>query len=622
MISVIQNGNQYDIKFPYDPIAIDLVKNVPGRRWNPQEKVWSIPKDRLGFLLSQFKGTVYESSVVVQSNEQINVNQSLDETKQFEIPDIDISDVNFRIADGFKPFKHQLDCMRYYKWRIHNGYRSGFILADKPGAGKTLQGTNVALYKRDYFGSKHCLVICCVNGAKYNWYEDIIKHTNGQEKPYILGSRIKRDKSGFRCNTGSKEKLKDLQLNCRFGKEKYGPLPYFIIVNIESLRAKEGKKYVITEEIIKWIELGLIDTIIIDEIHKNASPSSKQGQQLLNIKKKITKPVDWIPMTGTPITKKPTDVFTPLRLIDGHSYGSFYMWCQQFCIYGGFGGHDIIGYKNIDKLKAMLQPNMLRRLKSDFIDLLPKLPRIEYVDNTDYQDKLYDEIVAQMEQERDAIVKSLNPMTAFLRLRQVNGAPELVDDSLVVDDKYYSKNAKLQRMMELIDEYVDNGEKVLVFSNWVEPLRTLYKFISKKYKVCCYTGTMSSDVREQHKKVFMTNPNYPVMIGTVGAMGTSHTLTAASNIIFYDEPWNPSDKEQCEDRCHRPGQTESLNIVTLISRGTVDERVHNILFKKEGISDYIVDGQLDLRSHPELFDLLLGKDNTNNNVDNNSFHFM
>ena len=136
MISVIQNGNQYDINFPYDPIAIDLVKNVPGRRWNPQEKVWSIPKDRLGFLLSQFKGTVYESSVVVQSNEQINVNQSLDETKQFEIPDIDISDVNFRIADGFKPFKHQLDCMRYYKWRIQNGYRSGFILADKPGAGK------------------------------------------------------------------------------------------------------------------------------------------------------------------------------------------------------------------------------------------------------------------------------------------------------------------------------------------------------------------------------------------------------------------------------------------------------------------------------------------------------
>lgn len=621
MIYAIQNGNQYDLKFPYDLIAIDLIKQVPGRRWVPESKVWTIPVDKLGFFLNQFKGTPYEDSIVVQSYEQLNVNQTLDATYHNEIPDIDVSHVNFRIQAGMKPFQHQLDCMKYFIHRKRNGYQSGFILADQPGAGKTVQGANVALYKRDYHASKHCLVICCVNSAKYNWQSDIIKHTNGEEYPYILGSRFKRDKVNIRCNTGSKEKLKDLQCNHMYGKDVYPELPYFLIVNIEAFRMKEGKYYVFTNEIIRWINEGFIDTIIIDEIHKNASPSSRQGQQLLAIKKKIVRPVDWIPMTGTPITKKPTDVFVPLRLVDGHSTNSYYMWCQEYCIYGGYGEHEIIGYKNMDRLKRMLQPNMLRRLKKDILDLPPKLRRVEYIENTDYQDKLYEDILEQIEESRDKIIHSLNPMTAFLRLRQVNGSPELVDDSLTVDDKYLSKNAKLSRLLELIDEIVDNGEKVLVFSNWVEPLRTLYRFISKKYKTCCYTGTMSSDSREQHKRVFMNNPSYPIMIGTVGAMGTSHTLTAARNIIFYDEPWNPSDVEQCEDRCHRPGQNESLNIITLISKGTIDERVHNLLIKKDGIAKYIVDNQLDIRNNPDLFDLLIGKDHASNE-DNNSFHFM
>lgn len=606
MISVIQNGNRYEIRFPYDPVAIDLVKNVPGRWWDNTNKMWTIPKERLGFLLAQFKGTVYESSVVVQSDEQLNVNQSLDATQQ--IPEIDISDVNFRIADGNHPFEHQLDFMKYAKWRQQHGYKSGFILADQPGAGKSLEVINLALYNRDRGRSKHCLIICCVNGAKYNWKEDILKHSNGKEDPYILGSRFKRDKVTVRCNTGGKEKLADLKSGYKYGKEKYGPLPYFLIVNIEAFRTKTGKAYTFTEEVLKMVNSGEIDLIAIDEIHKNASPSSKQGQQLLNIKKKITKPVEWIPMTGTPITKKPTDVFLPLLLVDGHNTRSYSLWCQDFCVYGGFGGHEIIGYKNVDTLKNMLQPNMLRRLKKDILkDLPPKIKYTEYIENTEYQDKLYREIEDELLESRDKIASSLNPMTAFLRLRQVNGAPELVDPMLVIDEKYLSKNAKLSRCLELVDEIVENGEKVIIFSNWVEPLRTLYKFVSKRYKTCCYTGTMASDVREHHKKVFMQNPNYPVMIGTVGAMGTSHTLTAARNIIFYDEPWNPSDREQCEDRCHRPGaEHESINIYTLITNDTVDERVHKILHTKEGIANYIVDNELDVRSHPELLDILLG----------------
>lgn len=606
MITILENRdeNVYEIRFNYDPILVDLIKQVAGRRWNPDKKIWTVPRDRLGFFLNQIKGTPYENSMDIYSDEDLNVNMAIGTTNY--IPEVDLSGVKLYVGEGLTLMKHQIDFMKFALHRKKNGYTGGFILADQPGAGKTLEALNLAMYNKEHKQSKHCLVICCVNSAKYNWVDDIIKHTNGSEKPYILGARLKRDKVTERYDTGGAEKLADLQSGHMYGKEEYPELPYFLVVNIEAFRYKQRKTYLFSNEIISWINKGLIDMIAIDEIHRNASASSIQGQQLLSIKKKITQHVEWLPMTGTPITSKPTDVFLPLRLVDGHTYGSYYTWCKQFCIYGGFGEHEIIGYKNIPMLKQMLEPNMLRRLKKDIMDLPPKIRYTEYVDNSAYQGKLYNAVEEELIASRTEVLQSMNPMVKFLKLRQVNGSPELVDSTLVVDDSYMSKNAKLVRLMELLEDIVANGEKVLVFSNWVEPLRTLYKFISKKYKTCCYTGTMSQEDREKHKRVFINNPDYSVMLGTVGAMGVSHTLTVARNIIFYDSPWNPCDIEQCEDRCHRPGTTQSVNIYTLVTRDTVDERVHDILSKKEGIANYIVDGKLDMHNHPEIFDMLLG----------------
>lgn len=603
MILVTQSGDQYDIRFPYNEDLIQLVKDVPGRTWNPTSKCWSIHKDRLGFFLKRIQGTQYESELSIQSNENINQNSSIDATS--DIPDIDVSDVDWYVQDGCKLFQHQIDTVKYDKYRNENGMRSGFLLADQPGSGKTLSVLNVAMYHKKKYGSKHCLIIACVNSAKYNWMDDISKHSNGTIVPYILGARRRRNGT-IRYDTGGKEKLQDLQTFKKYGDKNSDDLPYFIILNIESLRAKEGRTYTITSKITELINKGEIGVIAIDEIHKNASPSSIQGKQLLAIKKGATKNVEWIPMTGTPITSKPTDVFLPLRLVDGHNKSSYYMWCQNFCIYGGFGGKEIVGYRNIPQLKLMLQPNMLRRLKKDILDLPPKLRYTEYVENTEYQDRLYKLTKQEISDNRGTIMQSMNPLAQFLKLRQVNGSPELVDHDLTIDNSYISKNAKLARLLELLEDITANGEKVVVFSNWVEPLRTLYKFISPKYKTCCYTGTMSQEDREKHKKAFISNPDYKIILGTVGALGTSHTLTVARNVIFYDSPWNPSDIEQCEDRCHRPGTSECVNVYTLVTKDTVDEVVHNLLYKKEGTAKYIVDNDLDLKNHPELFDLMMG----------------
>lgn len=604
MILVTQNKDVYEIRFPYDAEIVSMIRDVPGRRWNAESKFWTIPTTRLGFFVAQVKGTKYEAEMHVKSDEDINVNASVDQDNP--IPDIDISDITLYVQDGFHLFNHQLDLLKYAKWRYCNNLKSGFILADEPGTGKTLQTMNWALYMKEKFNARHCLIIACVNSAKYNWQADIDKHSNGKQEGYILGTRLKKDGSP-RLSTGSQEKLEDLVTLKKYGRKGNEDLPYFIILNIEAIRMRTGKSYPIADQIIKLVNQEEISVIALDEIHRNASPTSLQGKQILRIKKTISKQIQWIPITGTPITSRPTDVFLPLRLVDGHTCNSAWSWNQKYCVYGGFGGHEVIAYKNIPHLKSILQPNMIRRLKKDILDLPPKIHYTEYVENSPYQQKLYNALQSNMIADKESIVKSLNPLAQFLHLRQVNGSPELVDDSISVEDpNYLTNNAKLNRLLDLLDDILaEPSEKVVIFSNWVEPLRTLYRFVSKRYKTCCYTGTMSPDDREKHKDAFINDPSRRVMLGTVGALGTSHTLTVARNVIFYDSPWNPADIEQAEDRCHRPGTINSVFVYSLITKGTVDEKVHDILSKKEGTANYIVDNELDLRSHPELFDLLL-----------------
>lgn len=608
-IQINQNGNYYEIKFKYDPTLVAMIKQIPGKEWNPGEKLWRIHKDKLGMLLNMLKGSKYADAYELQSNEQIGENAEIEPTTT--IPNVDLTGIKLFVEDGSKLYPHQLDFMKYAIDRQRKGYRSGFLCADDPGLGKTIESVNYAMYNKLYNRYKHCLVICNVNTSKYNWQDDIRKHTNGKMIGYILGSRKrKHPKPGQAVYIvgSSQNKLDDLLCGHMYGDDTEPELPYFIILNVEAIRMKVGKRYPIADKIIDMINDGELNMIIIDEVHKNMSPTSLQGKQILRIKDKTHSRCTWVSLTGTPIVNKPTDVFLPMRLIDAHNFTSYYKWCQYFCVYGGYGGHEVIAYRNIPRLKFMLQQNMIRRRKEDVLNLPDKIHMDVYVENTKYQSRLAEEVTMDLIAHAEEIANDLNPMVRFLRLRQVNGSPELVDHDLRVDNTYLKYNAKLVKLLELLEEIHERGEKTVIFSNWVEPLRTLFKFLASKYKVCCFTGTMSEAERQKHKRVFMNNPEYTVMIGTIGALGTTHTLTAANNIIFYDEPWTYADKLQAEDRCHRISAKKSVNVYTLISKDTIDERVHDIVYSKKDTSDYLVDNKLDFKNNPNLVATLLGKD--------------
>lgn len=603
MISVIQNKEVYEIRFPYNVDVLEMVRNIPGRKWITDRKFWTIPIDKLGFFLNALEGTPYASQLYVQSDEHLNENASYNVSAH--IPQVDLSSIHYYVKKGCTPFQHQLDTLKFDIARHAQGIHSGFLLCDSMGTGKSCTVINIATYAHEHRNAKHCLVVCCVNTAKYTWEDEIDLTTQGKYKGYILGSRIRRNGTINKIGSGS-QKLEDLECGKMYGKKGTDPLPYFLIVNIEAFRTKSGKRYAFSQKIIDMIDSGELNVIAIDEVHRNMSMSSQQGKQIFDIKKKAKKVVEWVPMTGTPIVNSPTDLFLPLKLIDAHSYKDYWSWCQHFCLYGGFGGREVVGYKNIPGLQNMLKQHMLRRLKDEILDLPPKVEIIEYVENSPIQQKLYNEVKQDLKSHRDEIIQSSNPNVQFLRLRQVNGCPELISDSVKIDTSYLTKNAKSARAFQLIQDIVRSGDKVLVFSNWLEPLRTLYRFLAPKYNVCVYTGTMDQTTREQHKQAFMTDANCHILLGTISALGVSANLSMCNNIIFLDEPWTEATKSQAEDRCHRADSTRSVNIFTLLTRGTIDERVHSIVYRKGATSDYILDNKLDLKHCPELFDMLLG----------------
>lgn len=598
-ISVIQNGDIFDIYFQYDPVIVSLMHNIPTAQFCRETKSWRLPKSDLGWFINEFKGTQFEPWVRIYSDEELGRNETFDDIST--IPNVDISDVDIHVVKGSKLYAHQLDFLKYGKEKA----KQGFLLADAPGCGKTAEVINLALYNRKRYNYKHCLIIACVNSAKYNWKADIEKHTNGEEEGYLLGTTLykrKANRENYACALVNKyEDLVSLKKYSGQGDD----LPYFIIMNIESLQYKSAGFFQIASRVAQLIDEGDINMVVLDECHKGLSPQSKQGKLILEIKKATKRKAQWIPMTGTPIVNRPTDLFTPLYLIDAHSTRSYAEWCKHFAVYGGYNDTEVLVYKNIRQLKQLLQNNMIRRTKEQVLDLPPKVQIPIYVENTSYQKKLYQKVAAELEKSADEITESVNPLVSTLRLRQINGAPELVDDTCVVDADYVKKNAKLAKTLELVSEIVASGEKVVIFSDWVEHLKTFYKFIAARWKTACFTGSMSEAKREQHKNAFINDPKCMVLMGTIGAMGASHTFTVARNAIFIDEPWTAADKEQAEDRLHRVGTTQFVNYYTLLTANTVDDKVHQIVYDKADVSGYIIDN-LDVRHNPELFKRLLG----------------
>lgn len=553
------------VTFEYNNKIVDVMRNQVIRYWHPDMKCWELPLKVLNKLQNEL--SEYRINLIDKKN---ILDKIRNECSKSLIP----KDYKFKT----KPFEHQLEGIEY-------GLKyDRFLLADEQGLGKTMQLINIACIRKQTKGYKHCLIICGVNGLKWNWRNEIEKHSN--EKGYILGTRY--DKSGKEKIGSMNDRLEDLIVienvyNTKF-KGIFDAYPYFLITNIETLRDEK-----IINKLKELCDKGIINMLALDEGHHCKDVSSIQGKALLKLQAETM-----ISMTGTPIMNNPLDAYIHLKWL-GYEKHAFYSFKQHYCVFGGFGGYQIVAYRNLDQLKEQFDDIMLRRLKKDVLDLPDKIYIDEYVEMTPKQNKIYKEVKAEIKENIDMVVNAINPLAEMIRLRQATGYTGILSSTI-------QESAKLDRLEELLDEITANNEKAIIFSNWTSVTNPVFDRL-KKYNPAIITGETKNRVEQQDK--FMNNSTCKIIIGTIGAMGTGLTLTAATNVIFLDEPWNMAIKSQAEDRAHRIGTKSNVNIITLMCKDTIDERIHELVQKKGALADLLIDGKMNTQNKSDLVNFLL-----------------
>lgn len=462
-----------------------------------------------------------------------------------------------------KPYEHQVACTKY-------GLKHDrFLLADDMGLGKSKQILDIAM-NRDV---DKLLVICGVNSIKWNWQKEVAVHSHYTS--IVIGGNA----------STTVQKVRDLQTLT----------DEVAIVNIESLRNKHVLEAL---QAISW------DMIAVDEIHKAKNPSSQQGKALLQLSAPIM-----IAATGTPIMNNPLDAYVTLKWL-GFENRTFFDFKEYYTISQRrtvkmFNStlnrmvdrayKQTTGYKNMQELRDAFAKYSLRRRKEDVLDLPRKIRTTEIVEMGKKQASIYSEVLTAIKQEIDKIKMAKHPLSKLIRLRQATGYTGILSSEVKL-------SAKLDRMEELVEDVVAAGDKCIVFSNFSEITNEAFNRL-KKYNPAIITGEVK-DRKEQEAK-FKKNKDCHVIIGTIGAMGTGLTLTEASTVIFLDSPWNSANKTQAEDRAHRIGTKKPVSIITLVTKGTIDERIEELVDKKARTARILVDGEFEKGEKEKMIDFLV-----------------
>jgi len=541
MVSVEKLGkgtyfeDAFKVSFKYDPITVAKIKELAERRYLPEDRAWEIPAHELPNLVDKLGlHNINSNSGVMDALKTKEIEDKREATQDRLRGIKPIVEFDFTTT----PLPHQIEAFNY------GMERDELLIGDEQGLGKTKESIDITVArKRDLC---KCLIVCGVNSVKYNWEAEIKTHS--KEKSVMLDQ-------------------KTMPLRVKALNEWLRGSEYYAIINIESLRNEA-----VQDAIYVGIKDGFIGCIIVDEIHKAKNGSSQQGTALRMLRSPVK-----IGLSGTPMNKA-EDLWNILTWL-GVEKRSFYSFRNAYCVMGGFNNKRVVGHKNLESLNAELNKVMLRRKKEEVLDLPPKIHSTEYVELTAKQRKLYKEIEQGIIEDMESILASVNPLSCTLRLRQLTGG------------MFTEDNAKLERIADMLaEEIIPNGHKAIIFSQW-EQVASLYKEALQEYNPVYIVGKVSPEDRQKEVKRFQTDPSCKLAIGTIGAMGTGLTLNKASYVFFIDKLWNSGENAQAEDRAHRIGTAGTVNVISMVAKGSVDEGVEEYLLENKDLFDRVVDGK-------------------------------
>lgn len=446
-----------------------------------------------------------------------------------------------------------------FKW-INEIIDLGFggVLADDMGLGKTLQIIAFLLSQKK---SKSIVVV--PTSVIYNWMDEFEKFAPSIKIGLVHGSKSKRDKALRDFKRGLGIKIEEENLKEK-SYEKYDVL----LTTYGTLKNDE-----------KAYENLSFDYCIIDEAQNIKNPAAQATLSVKNIKSRCN-----IALTGTPIENNLMELWS---IFDFVMPG--YLFTKE-----RFRERFILDESNLSELKSLITPFILRRLKEDVLSELPeKLEKKYLVEMKGKQKQLYSFYVKAIKNqlnENKSSEKSgrdkINLFAYLTKLREI-----CLDPSLVVPD-YTGGSSKLTVVKEIVKDASESGKKILLFSQFTSVLQKIEEDFKKEDISYLYLdgGTSAKDRVERVKK-FNEDSNIKVFLISLKAGGVGLNLTSASVVIHFDPWWNPAVEEQATDRAHRFGQENKVEVIKLVAKDTIEEKIVLMQEDKRELIQSLMDGK-------------------------------
>jgi SNF2 family DNA or RNA helicase len=346
-----------------------------------------------------------------------------------------------------------------------------------------------------------------------------------------------------------------------------------VVLNYESAWRLE-------EELRKWKP----DVIVCDESSRIKNPNAKQSKALHRLAKLAKYRLI---LTGTPIQNNPLDFFSQYKVLDESIFGSsYYAFRSRYATMGGYGNHQIVGYKNLPELVRKAHSVAYRITKEEALDLPEMVDETRYVTLDPQGMKIYESLEAASYAELlkgEVVVRNI--LTQLLRLQQVTGGFIRDDEGGPVQQV---SKAKLVALEEIIEDVLGEGNKLVIFARFVPEIEAICKLLERKgIKHSVISGEVKN--RSEQVREFQENPEVRVFVGQIQTTGLGLTLTAASTAVFYSLDFNYANYSQARARIHRIGQRNTCTYIHLVAKGTIDEKVLKALQRKEDVAKLLVD---------------------------------
>lgn len=434
-----------------------------------------------------------------------------------------------------------------YTWLNYmNQLGFGACLADDMGLGKTVQVLAYLEKLRNIKDNKHCLLV--VPASLLGNWENETKKFAPKMNYHILHGK-----------TSAKLSEEYLESDVFLTITTYG-----MVARIQALKDTE------------W------DCVILDEAQAIKNPLTKQTKEIKKLKTKMK-----IAMTGTPIENDLTNLWSLFDFLNKGLMGTskeFKEYCKEL-------SEDSQGY---GKLKSMIAPFMLRRLKTDksiIADLPDKIEMLDYAALSKKQIVLYRKTVADMEEKLEdaeyGIQRKGIVLSTIMKLKQICNHP---DQFLGQEGYVEGESGKFEMLKEICETIFEKHERVLIFTQFKEITEYLAQFLETIFHAKGYVLHGGTPVKERSKIVeaFQGEKYVPFLVLSVKAGGTGLNLTRANHVIHFDRWWNPAVENQATDRAFRIGQTKNVIVHKLVCRNTIEEKIDEIISGKLQLAQDVI----------------------------------